>query len=43
MKAQRTLILSALLYGCEKLSLTSSEKHKLRVSENRVLEEEYWA
>jgi len=35
--------LSAILYGYEKWSLTSNEKHKLRVSENRVLEEEYWA
>jgi hypothetical protein len=37
MKTYRTIILSVVLYGCETLSLTSREEHRLRVFENRVL------
>jgi hypothetical protein len=33
----KTVILSAVLYGCETWSLTLSEEHRLRVFENRVL------
>jgi len=33
----RTIILSAVLYGCETLSLTLREKRRLRVVETRVL------
>ena len=33
----RTIILPVVLYGCETWSLTLSEKHRLRVFENRVL------
>jgi hypothetical protein len=33
----KTIILPVVLYGCESLSLTIREEHKLRVSENRVL------
>jgi hypothetical protein len=32
-----TVILPVVLYGCETLSVTLREEHKLRVSENRVL------
>jgi hypothetical protein len=33
----KTIILPAVLYGCETWSLTLREEHRLRVSENRVL------
>jgi hypothetical protein len=33
----RTIILPVVLYGCETLSLTVREEHKLKVFENRVL------
>ena len=33
----RTIILPAVLYGCETWSLTLREEHRLRVFENRVL------
>jgi hypothetical protein len=33
----RTLVLSVVLYGCEILSLTLREEHRLRVFVNRVL------
>jgi hypothetical protein len=33
----KTIILPVVLYGCETLSLTLWEKHRLRVFENRVL------
>jgi hypothetical protein len=33
----KTIILPVVLYGCETLSLTVREEHKLRVLENRVL------
>jgi hypothetical protein len=33
----KTIILPVVLYGCETWSLTSKEKHRLRVFENRVL------
>jgi hypothetical protein len=33
----KTIILPAVLYGCETWSLTVKEEHKLRVFENRVL------
>jgi hypothetical protein len=33
----KTIILPVFLYGCETLSLTSREEHRLRVFENRVL------
>jgi hypothetical protein len=36
-KIYKTIILPAVLYGCETLSLTSREEHRLRVFENRVL------
>jgi hypothetical protein len=36
-KIYKTIILSVVLYGCETLSLTLSEEHRLRVFENRVL------
>ena len=36
-KTYRTIILPAVLYGCETWSLTLREEHRLRVSENRVL------
>jgi len=36
-KIYRTIILPVVLYGCETWSLTSREKHWLKVSENRVL------
>jgi hypothetical protein len=37
----KTIILRVVLYGCETLSLTFSEEHRLRVLENRVLRREY--
>ena len=36
-KIYRTIILPVVLYGCETLSLTLREEHRLRVFENRVL------
>jgi uncharacterized membrane protein len=33
----KTVILPAVLYGCETWSLTSRQEHRLRVFENRVL------
>ena len=36
-KIYRTIILTAVLYGCETWSLTLREEHRLRVFENRVL------
>ena len=36
-KIYRTIILSAVLYGCETWSLTLREERRLRVFENRVL------
>jgi hypothetical protein len=36
-KKYKTIILPVVLYGCETLSLTLSEEHRLRVFENRVL------
>jgi hypothetical protein len=36
-KMYRTVILPVVLYGCEMLSLTLREEHRLRVFQNRVL------
>jgi hypothetical protein len=36
-KIYKTIILPFVLYGCETLSLTLREEHRLRVFENRVL------
>jgi hypothetical protein len=36
-KIYKTIILPVVLYGCETLSLTLREGHRLRVFENRVL------
>jgi hypothetical protein len=36
-KIYKTIIIPVVLYGCETLSLTLREEHRLRVSENRVL------
>jgi hypothetical protein len=36
-KIYKTIILPAVLYGCETWSLTLKKKHKLKVFENRVL------
>jgi hypothetical protein len=36
-KIYKTVILPVVLYGCETLSLTFGEEHRLRVFENRVL------
>jgi hypothetical protein len=36
-KINKTVILLVVLYGCEILSLTLREEHRLRVFENRVL------
>jgi hypothetical protein len=36
-KVYKTVILPVVLYGCEALSLTLREEHRLRVFENRVL------
>ena len=36
-KIYRTIILSVVLYGCEKWSLTLREERRLRVFENRLL------
>jgi hypothetical protein len=37
LKINKTIILSVVLYGCDTLSLTLREEHRLRVFENRVL------
>jgi hypothetical protein len=36
-KIYKTIILPVVLYGCETLSLTLREEHRLRVFEDRVL------
>jgi hypothetical protein len=36
-KIYKTIILPVVLYGCESLSLTLREEHRLRVFEKRVL------
>jgi hypothetical protein len=36
-KIYKVVILPVVLYGCESLSLTLKEEHRLRVFENRVL------
>jgi hypothetical protein len=36
-KIYKTIILPVVMYGCETLSLTLREEHRLRVFENRVL------
>jgi hypothetical protein len=36
-KIYKNIILLVVLYGCETLSLTLREEHRLRVFENRVL------
>jgi hypothetical protein len=36
-KIYKTIILPVVLYGCETLSLTLREEHRLSVFENRVL------
>jgi hypothetical protein len=36
-KIYKTIILPVVLYGCETLSLTLREEHRLRVFNNRVL------
>ena len=41
-KIYRTIILPAVLYGCETWSLTLREEHRLRVFENRVLRRIFW-
>jgi hypothetical protein len=40
-KIYKTIILPVVLYGCENWSLTSREKHRLRVFEHRVLRRIY--
>jgi hypothetical protein len=37
LKIYKTMILPVVLYGCETLSLTLREEHRLRVFENRML------
>jgi hypothetical protein len=37
LKIYKTVIVPVVLYGCESLSLTLREEHRLRVFENRVL------
>jgi hypothetical protein len=36
-KIYKTIILPVVLYGCETLSLTLRDEHRLRVFENRAL------
>ena len=36
-KIHRTMILPVVLYGCDTWSVTLSEKHRLRVFENKVI------
>jgi hypothetical protein len=38
----KTIILPLVLYGCETWSLTVREEHKLRVFENKGVEENTW-
>ena len=42
-KIYRTIILPVVLYGYETWSMTLGEEHRLRVFENRVVEENIWA
>ena len=42
-KIYRTIILPAVLYGCENWSLTLREERRLLVFENRVLRRSVWA
>jgi hypothetical protein len=42
-KIYRTITLSVVLYGCETWSLTLREERRLRVFEDRVLEQNIWA
>ena len=42
-KIHRTIILPVVVYGCETWSLTLREERKLRVFENRGVEENNWA
>jgi hypothetical protein len=37
MKRYKYIILPVVLYGCETMSLTLGEEHRLRVFENKVL------
>ena len=41
--AYTTIIFPVVLYGCETLSLTLREEHMLRVFENKVLRNIFWA
>ena len=41
-KIHRTIILPAVLYGCETWLLTLREERRLRVFENRVLRRIFW-
>jgi hypothetical protein len=41
-KIYKTVILSVVLYGCETWSLTLREEHRLRVFENKSVEEDIW-
>jgi hypothetical protein len=41
MRIYKTIILPAVLYGCEIWSLTLREEHRLRVFENKVLRRIY--
>ena len=44
MHGQRNIkLLSGVLYGCETWSLTIKEERRLRLFENRVLEDKIWA
>jgi hypothetical protein len=36
-RIHKTIVLPVVLYGCETWSLTSTEEHRQRVLENRVL------
>jgi hypothetical protein len=40
-KMYKTIIMPVVLYGCETLSLTLREEHRLRVCDNRVLRRIY--
>jgi len=42
-KININIILPGVLYGCETWSLTMKEESRLRVFENRVLEDNIWA
>jgi hypothetical protein len=41
LRIYKTIILPAILYGCDTWSLTLREEHRLRVFENRVLKNIY--